>query len=161
MEKLKPVRYANHRPMLIAGLRRYYPFSEAPGGIPAQWQEAHALGRLPGQVGATAYGVSCGADANGFQYMCGMEVESLEALPAELARVRILPQTYAVFVHRGHVSEIGGTWDRILNEWLPNAPCESAHKPDFEVYDKCYDAGTGTGEVEIWISITRTGDQPA
>lgn len=155
MEKLEPTRYADHRPMLIGGLRRHHTFADAPRGIPAQWLEVQTLAPIPGQIGATTYGISCGADASGMEYMCGVEVASLEALPPGMGRLRIPAQHYAVFVHRGHISGIGETWRRILEEWLPNAPCESAHTPDFEVYDQCYDAKARTGDVEIWISVTR------
>ncbi|NTU45818.1 MAG: AraC family transcriptional regulator, partial [Chlorobiaceae bacterium] len=111
--------------------------------------------RVPGQLGITCYGVMCGHDAEGIEYMSGVEVDSFAGLPSELGRMRILEEEYAVFVHQGQVSTIRATWERILHKWLPNGGYLSAHKPDFEVYDQRFDIRTGSGEVEIWISIMK------
>jgi predicted transcriptional regulator YdeE len=156
MEKLQPARYEDGRPMLLGGLRRHHAFAESGRGIPEQWRQFEPLlGRIPGQVGTTTYGAMCGSDASGFEYMCAVEVESFSALPGDLGRMRIAEQHYAVFLHRGNVSAIQGTWGRILNEWLPNCGYRSANKPDFEVYDQRFDPRTGLGDVEIWISIVQ------
>lgn len=141
--------------MLLAGLRRQHPYAEQGAGIGAQWQDFRALDPLPGQRPGTTYGVMCGADASGFEYLSGVEVESFAALPAGLGRVRVLPQHYAVFRHAGPVTSIRDTWQRILREWLPDGGHESAHKPDFEVYGPQFDPDTGKGGLEIWISIVR------
>ncbi|MDH5254921.1 MAG: GyrI-like domain-containing protein [Gammaproteobacteria bacterium] len=152
---LVPDRYEEGRPMLLAGLRRHHPYAGQGDGISAQWREFLALGPLPGQRPGATYGVMCGADAGGFEYLSGVEVDSFAALPAGLGRVRVLPQYYAVFRHAGPVTGIRETWQRILQEWLPDGGHESAHKPDFEVYGPGFDPGTGLGGVEIWISIAR------
>lgn len=141
--------------MLLAGLRRQHPYAQQGAGISAQWQEFRALGPLPGQRPGVTYGVMCGANASGFEYMAGIEVESFAALPPEIGRVRVLPQYYAVFSHAGSVTSIRETWQQIMREWLPDGGHESAHKPDFEVYGPRFDPGTGLGGVEIWISIAR------
>jgi predicted transcriptional regulator YdeE len=141
--------------MLLAGLRRQHPYTQQGAGIGAQWQDFRALGPLPGQRPGTAYGVMCGANAGGFEYMAGVEVDSFAALPAEIGRVRVLPQHYAVFRHAGPVTGIRDTWQRILQEWLPNGSHDAAHKPDFEVYGPGFDPDTGLGGLEIWISIVR------
>jgi AraC family transcriptional regulator len=68
--------------------------------------------------------------------------------------MRIHAQDYAVFEHRENVSSIRSTWEQIF-EWLAGtAAYESAHKPDFEVYDESFDPRTGLGGVEIWISLS-------
>lgn len=161
MEKFEPSRYQSGRPMLLGGLRRYHAFSGAARSIPEQWRQFQSLGQIPGQVGTTAYGVTCGHDDGGFEYMCGVEVESFDALPADLGRIRITAQQYAVFLHRGHVSAIGTTWGRISQEWLPSSGYQSAHRPDFEVYDRQFDPSTGLGDIEIWISIARENHRDA
>jgi predicted transcriptional regulator YdeE len=141
--------------MLLGGLRRHHAFAESGRGIPGQWRQFEPLiGQIPGQVGATTYGAMCGSDASGFEYMCAVEVESFSALPAELGRMRIAAQQYAVFLHQGQIAAIQATWGRILNEWLPNCGYPSANKPDFEVYDRRFDPRTGLGDVEIWIAIS-------
>ena len=154
-------RYEHGRAMLLGGPRRRHPFSESGRGIAEQWQELRGRGRIPGRVGAAAYGVMCGHDAGGFEYMCGVEVESFEALPADLGRMRITPQHYAVFLHRGPVATIRTTWERILLEWLPSGGYQSAHRPDFEVYARGLEPGTEPGDVEIWIAVVRGGQHGA
>lgn len=153
MEPFEPARYEDGRPMLLGGLRQHHIFAEAVRSIPEQWQQFKALHPVPGQLGTTTYGVLCGHDSTGLEYMCGSEVETFEALPSDMGRIRISAQHYAVFLHRDHISTIKHTWDRILHEWLPNANAQSAHRPDFEVYDHRFDPSTGLGDVEIWISI--------
>jgi len=155
MEKLEPIRYENGRPMLLGGLRRYYAYADAVKDIPAQWQQFVSLIPIPGQLGTTTYGAMCGHDANGFEYMSAVEVESFAGLPDNMGRMRIDAQLYAVFLHREHISTIRTIWERILKEWLPSAEYQSADKPPFELYDQRFDPATGLGEVEIWIPITQ------
>jgi hypothetical protein len=56
---------------------------------------------LPGQLGEHAYGVICAATDTHCEYLCGVEVAALEVLPPGLGRMRIAPQTYAIFLHQG------------------------------------------------------------
>jgi predicted transcriptional regulator YdeE len=149
---MEPLRFENGRPMLLGGLRRQHPYAESARGIPAQWLELQALMAIPGQVGNTAYGVMCGHDAGGFEYMCGLEVESFATLPAHLGRMRILAQRYAVFAHAGHVSGIRDTWEKIYL-WLADSGYQSANKPDFEVYGPGFDPRTGRGDIEIRLAV--------
>jgi predicted transcriptional regulator YdeE len=154
MRTVEPIHYERGRPMLLCGLRRYHAYEESYRTIAGQWQEFESLGQIPGQRGSILYGVVCGHDAGGFEYMCGVEVDSFSGLSAELGRMRIMEEDYAVFLHRGHVSTIRTTWERILHEWLPDCGYQSAEKPDFERYDLRFDKRTGLGGVEIWIAIT-------
>jgi predicted transcriptional regulator YdeE len=151
--KFEPVRFENGCPMLIAGLRRHHGYTESERGLGEQWGQFMASApALPGQVGTTIYGIMCGANASGFEYMCGVEVDSFAAVPPTSGRIRILPQRYAVFVHSEHISRIRSTWERIWR-WLEDGPCRSAHKPDFEIYDHRFNADTGFGDVEIWVAV--------
>ncbi|EAT58581.1 GyrI-like domain-containing protein [Chlorobium ferrooxidans] len=157
MPKIKPIRFAHGRPMLLGGLRCYHLYTESSRSIPEQWEAFRALGRIPGQTGSAFYGVMCGHDAGGIEYLCGVEVDSFAGLPSELGRMRILEEEYAVFGHSGQISTIRTTWERILHEWFPNGGYRSANKPDFEVYDQRFDTRTGSGDVEIWIAISNAG----
>ncbi len=155
MEPLSPSRYESGRPMLLGGVRQWHPFSAEGSGIPEQWRQFESLGQIPGQLGANAYGVMCGHNAEGFEYMCAVEVNNFDELPGQLGRMRLKAQDYAVFEHRGPVSTIRETWEGIF-DWLANsASDQSAHKPDFEVYGETFDPSTGLGGAEIWISVVR------
>ncbi|WP_205836283.1 GyrI-like domain-containing protein [Iodobacter violaceini] len=155
MSSLHPLRFEQGRPMLLGGLRQQHGFTESIQSQPAQWRQFHLLLPLPGQQGSSVYGVMCGHDpAHGFEYMCGVEVASLQDLPADMGRMRIASQQYAVFKHSGPLAQLGALWGAICNEWLPHSAYQSAHKPDFEIYDATFDWNAGSGEVEIWISVT-------
>ncbi len=155
MNALQPIRYEQGRPMLFAGLRRKHAFAAAGKDILRQWDDFEKLGALPGQVGSTAYGVICGGDpaTQTMEYMCAYEVQSFDALPKELGRMRVPPVRYAVFVHEGNVATIQSTWQYLVDTWLPASGMESAHTPDFEVYGERFDASTGDGGVEIWLGV--------
>jgi len=160
-DAFEPIRHQHGRPMLLAGLRRYHGFAESVYSITEQWQQFQSLGPIPGHVGSTTYGVMCGEVPGGFEYLCGAEVEAFASLPGNMGRMRITPQRYAVFLHPGHISAIRKTWERIRTEWLPGSGHDSAHRPDFEVYDQRFDPRTGLGGVEIWIAITHDNHQDA
>ena len=151
---LDPPRFESGRTLLIAGLGERYSF-ETNHGIPLQWQRfVPYIGNIPGQVGKVAYGVCCNADGAGnFDYIAGVEVSSFDQLPAELRRVRIPAQRYAVFTHRDHISTMRGTVYTIWNKWLPASGHDVADAPDFERYDERFDPLSGIGEVEIWLPL--------
>lgn len=155
-EAVQVIRFEQGTPMLLAGLRQSHGFAESSRSQAEQWQKFHSLLPILGQQGSSVYGVMCGYDpALGFEYMCGIEVASLQYLPADMGRMRIASQQYAVFKHSGPAADLGATWEAICNEWLPHSDYQSAHKPDFEIYDASFDWDADSGVIEIWISITK------
>ena len=160
--KIDPIRMEDGKVLLIAGLSVRYAFDEDAGlptraGIPGQWQKFSAyLGKIPGQVGSTAYGVCSAFDSEGcFDYLCGVEIRDAAGLPPELARLRLPAQRYAVFAHRDHISSISRTWDAIMSQWLPKSGIEALNAPQFEKYTEAFDPRTGLGGLEIWIPIRK------
>jgi predicted transcriptional regulator YdeE len=155
MSSLQPHRYEQGRPMLFAGIRRKHTFASMAEGIPRQWDEFTQLGKLPGQIGTTAYGAICGGDpkTQTMEYMCAVEVQSFDALPKDLGRMRVPAVRYAVFSHDGNVATIRDTWRQIFSDWLPRSGLLSAETPDFELYDERFDGATGEGGVEIWLGV--------
>jgi predicted transcriptional regulator YdeE len=155
MRDLQPVRYEDGRPMLFAGIRRKHTFASMGDEVPRQWDDFVKLGKLPGQISTTAYGAICGGDSQTqtMEYMCAVEVQSFDAVPKELGRMRVPAVRYAVFRHGGNVATIQSTWRQILEVWLPSSGMQSAHTPDFEVYDERFDGATGEGGVEIWLGV--------
>jgi AraC family transcriptional regulator len=151
---LKPARFVNGKPLLIAGLRERYT-CETSKAIPAQWQRfLPYFGNILHQVGKNAFGVSCNHDDEGnFDYIAGVEVTDFSDLPANFSRVRIGPQKYAVFFHGEHISAIRRTVNTIWSKWLPESGHEVADAPNFERYGERFDPRTGLGGLEIWIPI--------
>jgi AraC family transcriptional regulator len=152
--QLDPPRFENGKEMSIAGLRESYT-PETRGNIPAQWTRfAPHIGKIPGQVGQTAYGVCWNyTSGGGFDYLAGVEVSSATALPKDFSQVRIPAQRYAVFTHRKHVSSIPGTIEAIWTKWLPNSGHQAAETPCFERYSEEFNPQTGLGGTEIWVAI--------
>jgi AraC family transcriptional regulator len=151
---LEPPRFEDGKAFLVAGLSERYT-SETSAAIPSQWQRFNDwFGKVPGQVGNVAYGVCYNADdAGNIDYLCGVEVNDFSALPAEMSRLRIAAQRYAVFSHREHISTVRRTWNTIWNQWLPASGHIPADAPNFERYDEKFDGSTGNGGLEIWIPV--------
>jgi AraC family transcriptional regulator len=153
MIDLPPPRLEDAPGMLMAGIRRGHRFSSAPETVPAQWRALRAAGPLPGRVGEATYGVICSGDAEGFEYLAGMEVGSFDELPEGTGRMRIPPQRYAVFTWDGEAKRIGEVWEAIWTGWLPTSGFEDAHTPAFERYDSRFDAATQAGITEVWFPV--------
>lgn len=145
---------------LVAGLRRHYS-DDRISNIPAQWQHfVSYLGRIPGQVGRTTYGVCLSPTGGvpGIDYLSGVEVLRSSDLPDEFSVVSVPAQPYAVFVHRGHVSQLRDSLNTIWQKRLPESGHHlSAASSDwpafFERYTEKFDPRTATGDVELWIPI--------
>ena len=152
--KLDPPRLESGKAMLIAGLSQRYKFPDI-AGIPGQWQRfVPHLGHIPGQVGEEAYGVCTNMDGGeGFDYICGNAVNSLDGLPAGLTGIKISPQKYAVFTHKGHISTIRNSFHTVWNKGLPESGHMAAEAPFFERYDARFNPQTGQGDVEIWVPV--------
>ena len=124
-------------------------------GIPSLWNRfAPHLGHIEGQIGNVAYGAIYKCDDSGsYDYICGVAVDRFPAHPAEFTRLRIPPQSYAVFEHREHVSAIPSTWKAIWERGLAEAGYKASDGPSFERYDERFDGRMGLGGLEIWVPV--------
>jgi AraC family transcriptional regulator len=150
---IAPPRIVRSDALLIFGLGQRYHKTNA--GIPSQWDRfIPHLGSISGQVDGVTYGVVCNTDDTGsIEYICGVQVREFPAEPAEFTRLRIPPQTYAVFAHQGHISGVAAAWQTIWNHALSNSGHQATDGPAFERYDKQFDPRTGFGGFEIWVPI--------
>ena len=138
--------------MLVFGLARRCS-SMGNSEIPAQWNQfGPYIGHIEGQIGSVAYGVIYNSEDSGsHDYLCGVAVRAFPSHPAEFTRLRIPPQTYAVFEHKGHVAAIAGTWKAIWEMGL--AGYQASDGSAFERYDERFDGRTGLGGFEIWVPV--------
>ena len=154
---MTPSRFETGRPMLLAGLRRWYGFAEGPVEIPTVWKTFAARLPLPGQVDGRTYGAMCQTDMPGqrFEYMCAAEVETFDSLPDDVGRMRVPKAHYAVFVLEGPVWTIretivaGHAWLESNGEW------KDAGTPDFERYGPQHDPPTGLSDTEVWFPVIK------
>jgi AraC family transcriptional regulator len=151
---IAPSRLVQSDALLIFGLSQRYHRTNA--GIPTQWERfVPYLGHIEGQLGRVAYGVICNTDdAGSIEYICGVQVRAFPDQYAEFSRLRIPPQTYAVFEHAGHVSDVPVTWKAIWNQGLSDASHRATDGPAFERYGETFDGRTGLGGLEIWVPVT-------
>lgn len=152
MTSISPDRFEVGRPMLLGGLRQRHDFAAAGIGIAGQWRQFMSRAELPGRIGSNRYGVMCGSDSTGIEYLCGVEVESLAGLLEGTGRIRLPAQRYAVFAHHRPVSALQSTWLQIL-DWLSSGSHESARTPDFELYGPLADPLTAVGGIEVWVGV--------
>jgi AraC family transcriptional regulator len=139
--------------LLVAGLAERFNY-EAISDIPDLWQRFVPLfDSVAGRIGYVTYGVVFNPDVESFEYLAGVEVASLDAISSDLRGLRIPAQTYAVFVHRGHISGLRATMSAIWSVRLPASAYESVDAPVYERYDDAFNPKTGEGEVEIWIPV--------
>ena len=149
--------------LVIAGLRQYYT-ADTVKDIPLLWQRfAPYLNHIPQRVGRKAYGLvfSTTAGGSGVEYVAGVEVASVAGLPEYFSSVNVRAHRYAIFPHRGHVSQLKDTMSTISREWPPIAGIRlapaAADTPDvIELYGEKFDSVSGTGDIEVWVPINDT-----
>jgi AraC family transcriptional regulator len=154
LTRLAPPRIENGKSLLIAGLVERYTL-ETRSRIPSQWQRfLPHLGKIPGQVGRTTYGVLSETDAAGnTEYITGVEVSDFSEVPPGFSRVRIPERRYAVFTEHEHISTIQQVWSAIWNKRLAESGLQKASGPAFERYSESFDPVTGLGGFEIWVPV--------
>jgi AraC family transcriptional regulator len=70
-----------------------------------------------------------------YEVFAGVEVSSLEQVPAHLLVKFLPPSQYAVFTLTGE--EITSDWARMIyHDWMPESGYEQAHQYAFQVYDE-------------------------
>ncbi len=125
--------------------------------IPAQWRAfGPQVEAIPEPQGAAPLGLMLDIDDDGrFNYVCAVEVGGVDHPPPGLRRPRVPAQTYAVFDHRGHVSELRQTYAAIFDRWFPARGERLAPGPVLERHDPRFDVKTGRGGLEIWAPLAR------
>ncbi len=152
---IAPSRFVNGPAMVLAGLIQPYT-DENMGEIPAQWGRfVPYIDTMPGRVGRAEYGVIVNTpDRKGFDYLAAVEVSGTSALPADMTRMAIPAQRYAVFPHPGHVSTLCETIDAAFSKWLPESGHTLTGAPDLlEHYGENFDPEIGAGDIEIWLPV--------
>lgn len=74
-------------------------------------------------------------DETPFNVLVSIEVTAFDEIPPGMVSREMPAQKYAVFTHRGPVSDLGKTYDEIYKRWFPGSDFVFAEKDDFERYD--------------------------
>lgn len=100
------------------------------------------------------YGVcECTGDSNGFSYIAGQEVSSLDDIPQGMAGKVVLAAKYAVYTHIGSLEALSTTYTNIFQTWLPQSGMEIASGITLELYDERFDNFSEKSEFDIYVPI--------
>lgn len=88
-----------------------------------------------------------------FVYMAAVPVSSIADIPEGMVSYEIPAARYAVFTHKGPLSELPHTMNYIWGTWVPK--CEFIRKdaPDLELYDARFDCDSDNSEFDICVPI--------
>lgn len=138
----------------FVGLVEYVPFSQMQN-IASQWQRfMPRYGEIEDKAHPIPAGVSTNLDDEGnFEYLCAVQVKRFGARPKGLVQLTVPAQTYAVFRHDKHISEIAATFSAIWNDWVPPEGKSICDGASIERHMETFDTRTGFGGVEIYVPI--------
>ena len=152
------VRVIERTPVKVTCLRHVGPYGRPLSGF---WQRTvYPWMAANDQLGQPRYGISLDdptvTAADKCRYDAGVEVRGKLAAPGD-SQTRTIPGgRYAVTAFRGTVDQIGGVWDALLRQWLPDSGLQLDARPFLEYYaaDASYDPATGVFSCDIAIPVT-------
>ncbi len=140
-------------PMLFVGMGRRYRYDQM-ASASRQWDRFRPWKtRVPHALPGTAWGICTNHDPESMDYISAVEVSAFGLVAHDLQRLRVPAQRFAVFSHKGHISEIQAVFRTIFSEWLPNSGLEEADAPSLERYGPEFDPASGEGGYEIWAPV--------
>ena len=151
---ITPARTESLPELKFVGLCEHVPFSQLQN-IAAQWQRfMPRYGEIEDKAHPIPAGVSTNLDDEGnFDYVCAVEVKRFGTTPKGLIQLTLPAQTYTVFRHDGHISEIGQTYHAIWNAWVPERGHRIVDAASIERHMETFDTRTGYGGVEIYVPV--------
>lgn len=149
------VRIVSKKEMKIAGYEKTTTVQSCQKELPALWEKLmRDESRIKSKVGDRSYGacIMISPEECSFRYIAGFEVEDFRNVPKNMKREKLPAAKYAVFQHRGKLSEIGKTYWQIQSEALPNA---GLRERGFwlEAYGKEFDAESDDSVMDIWVAV--------
>lgn len=151
--------------MLVVGMEASFIHALSPEAnntqvIGALWNKfAARIQEVPHRLGEVSYGVLFSKPAaerrhpDELQYLAAVAVSKADEIPEGMRSFTVPAGTFAVFTHRGPMSEIGETVAQIYHEWLPQSQYQHAHIVDVERYDERACTDSGAAEMEYCISV--------
>jgi predicted transcriptional regulator YdeE/DNA-binding transcriptional MerR regulator len=104
-----------------------------------------------------SYGICQGGEeGEAFEYIAGLPVSKLENIPQGMVGKEVGDQTYVVMEAKG-LGDIGPTYKRILEEWLPASDYQPGEGPDFELYPETFEPEDPDSIVYIYYPVKNRG----
>jgi AraC family transcriptional regulator len=88
------------------------------------------------------------------EYIAAGVVSQLGDIPEGMVGREVPAQKYVVFPANG-VEDIGPTYRKIMQEWLPASGYQPGDGPDFEMYSEEFDPVTSEGLLYIYFPIKK------
>jgi len=90
-----------------------------------------------------------------FVKWAAIEVLNFDKVPNVMKTYTLKGGLYAVFIHKGTVSEFQRTFQYIFREWLPKSQYNLDNRVHFELLGKKYKNKSSDSEEEVWIPIKK------
>lgn len=84
-----------------------------------------------------------------------IEVANHQNIPNNFSSFTLESGLYAVFLHKGGVSEFQKTFQYIFSQWLPNSEYDLDDRPHFELLGEKYKNNNVDSKEEVWIPICK------
>jgi AraC family transcriptional regulator len=151
---LKAPRIEKVGELLFVGLSQHIAYNQMQD-IAGQWQRfmQTCYGEIEHKRDEPPVGITTASNDDGIQYVTAAGVTRFGNVAQDLIKLTLLPQTYAVFAHDGHVTQIRETYRAIWNDWFPKSGKAPAEAPGFERHNETFDPRTGNGGCTIWLPI--------
>lgn len=88
-----------------------------------------------------------------FEKWAAVEVNDFSELTNGMENFTMAGGKYAVFIHKGLLSDFPKTSQYIHTEWLPGTFYELDNRPHFEIMKDDYDPTNPEAEEEVWVPI--------
>lgn len=88
-----------------------------------------------------------------FEKWAGVEVSEFEDVPEGMKTYDLKGGLYAVFIHRGLVSDFQRTMQYIHGVWLPQSKYDLDQREHFELLGDKYKRNDPSSEEEVWVPI--------
>ncbi len=88
-----------------------------------------------------------------FAYIAALPVEAITDVPTGMVGTELSAGRYAVFTHKGPITEIMHTLNYIWGTWLPKGEYERREAPDFELYDERFNPTSADSEFDFYVPI--------
>lgn len=157
---LENPRYEDSPALFITGVHQTYPHGTLDRSIEQLSALPTFLPLMLGRIGANTYGLWYDLFKTDklTQLVTGARIGQFSPINTQLSLFELPAQRYAVFTHRGHISEMSKTRAEVFERWLPRSGKKHYQPPQgfldcMEVYPEGFVAETGLGPIELWVPI--------
>jgi AraC family transcriptional regulator len=88
-------------------------------------------------------------------YISAVEVDNFDNVPDGMIAGELPESYYAVFTHRGPISNFMETIRFVFGEWLPNSEYTLTGTSELEVYDERFNPTSDSSECEICLPVKK------